>query len=116
MPRIIITDDEPMNLRMTEFVLNKNGYETIKTSSGGECLEALADGADLVLLDVMMPGLNGFETYQQIRGGGYDVPVIFLSAAEDSQTIRHAESLGVPCIRKPFKPDELLTAVRNILN
>ena len=58
MAKIIITDDEPMNRRMTEFMLTKNGYETVKAASGEECLSKLSDGADLVLLDVMMPGLK----------------------------------------------------------
>lgn len=65
MAKIIITDDEPMNRRMTEFMLTKNGYETVKAASGEECLSKLSDGADLVLLDVMMPGLNGFETLKR---------------------------------------------------
>lgn len=76
MAKIIITDDEPMNRRMTEFMLTKNGYETVKAASGEECLSKLSDGADLVLLDVMMPGLNGFETLKRMRGVGITIPVI----------------------------------------
>lgn len=106
MAKIIITDDEPMNRRMTEFMLTKNGYETVKAASGEECLSKLSDGADLVLLDVMMPGLNGFETLKRMRGVGITIPVIFLTAAEE---------LGVPCVRKPFRPDDLLNAVRNAI-
>lgn len=85
MAKIIITDDEPMNRRMTEFMLTKNGYETVKAASGEECLSKLSDGADLVLLDVMMPGLNGFETLKRMRGVGITIPVIFLTAAEDKK-------------------------------
>ena len=116
MSKIIITDDEPMNLRMTEFTLTKNGYEAVKASSGEECLEKLSGGADLVLLDVLMPGLNGFETLERIRADGNAVPVIFLTAAEDVETLKKAEAIGIPCVRKPFKPDALLSAVRSILN
>ena len=87
MAKIIITDDEPMNRRMTEFMLTKNGYETVKAASGEECLSKLSDGADLVLLDVMMPGLNGFETLKRMRGVGITIPVIFLTAAEDNETL-----------------------------
>ena len=115
MAKIIITDDEPMNRRMTEFMLTKNGYETVKASSGEECLSKLSDGADLVLLDVMMPGLNGFETLKRMRGVGITIPVIFLTAAEDNETLHEAEELGVPCVRKPFRPDDLLSAVRNAI-
>lgn len=98
MAKIIITDDEPMNRRMTEFMLTKNEYETVKASSGEECLSKLSDGADLVLLDVMMPGLNGFETLKRMRGVGITIPVIFLTAAEDNETLHEAEELGVPCV------------------
>ena len=115
MAKIIITDDEPMNRRMTEFMLTKNGYETVKAASGEECLSKLSDGADLVLLDVMMPGLNGFETLKRMRGVGITIPVIFLTAAEDNETLHEAEELGVPCVRKPFRPDDLLNAVRNAI-
>lgn len=115
MAKIIITDDEPMNRRMTEFMLTKNGYETVKASSGEECLSKLSDGADLVLLNVMMPGLNGFETLKRMRGVGITIPVIFLTAAEDNETLHEAEELGVPCVRKPFRPDDLLSAVRNAI-
>lgn len=115
MAKIIITDDEPMNRRMTEFMLTKNGYETVKAASGEECLSKLSDGADLVLLDVMMPGLNGFETLKRMRGIGITIPVIFLTAAEDNETLHKAEELGVPCVRKPFRPDDLLNAVRNAI-
>ncbi len=115
MHKIIITDDEPMNLRMTEFILQKNGYDVVKTSSGEECLTALADGADLVLLDVMMPGLNGFDTYELIRKQGYSVPVVFLTAAEDSCTLERTRQLGVEDIRKPFKPDTLLSVISNYI-
>lgn len=115
MAKIIITDDEPMNRRMTEFMLTKNGYETVKAASGEECLSKLSDGADLVLLDVMMPGLNGFETLKRMRGVGITIPVIFLTAAEDNETLHEAEELGVPCVQKPFRPDDLLSAVRNAI-
>ena len=104
MAKIIITDDEPMNRRMTEFMLTKNGYETVKAASGEECLSKLSDGADLVLLDVMMPGLNGFETLKRMRGVGITIPVIFLTAAEDNETLHKAEELGVPCEHTPLIP------------
>lgn len=115
MAKILITDDEPMNLRMTEFMLNKNGYEIIKASSGEECLEKLSEEPDLVFLDVMMPGLNGFETLKRIRSSGNTVPVLFLTAADDRETLQKAAALGVSCVRKPFKPSELLGAVQQNL-
>ncbi len=116
MAKIIITDDEPMNLKMCDFILTKNGYETVTVSSGEKCLEELKNGADLVLLDVMMPGISGFETYERIRNSGYDAPVVFLTAAEDDETLSSAGKYGVCCLIKPFKPKELIEAVNNAIN
>ncbi len=116
MAKIIITDDEPMNLKMCDFILTKNGYETVTVSSGEKCLEELKNGADLVLLDVLMPGISGFETYERIRNSGYDAPVVFLTAAEDDETLSSAGKYGICCLRKPFKPKELIEAVKNAIN
>ena len=117
MPRIIITDDEPMNLRMTEFLLQKNGYDTIlKASSGAQCLELLKDGADLVLLDMLMPEMNGLQTDERIREFNGHVPVIFLTSTEDNETMERICATGAGVVRKPFRPDELLNSVRKVLS
>lgn len=116
MPRIIITDDEPMNLRMTEFMLQKNGYDSIyKASSGRECLELLKGGADLVLLDMLMPGMDGLQTYERLRELNENVPVIFLTSSEDKETMEQIRATGAGVVRKPFKPEELLDYVRKVL-
>ena len=104
-----------MNLRVTEFLMKKNGYDTVKASSGAECLELLADGADLILLDVLMPGMNGFDVLKKIRASGDDIPVVFMTAAEDKITLDLAEKQGTACIKKPFKPDEIVDVVKRIL-
>lgn len=67
MPLIIITDDEPMNIRMTEFVLRKYGYSTVSAGSGEECVALAEKGADLILMDVLMPGMDGLQTYEKLR-------------------------------------------------
>lgn len=112
MKRIIVTDDEPMNLRMAEFLLRKNGYDVVLADSGKDCLEKLAGGADLVLLDILMPGMDGFQTCQMIRDSYPDIPVIFLTAAEGSDIIEKGLEMGCDCISKPFLPEVLLSAVK----
>lgn len=117
MPRIIIADDEPMNLRMTEFLLQKNGYDTIiKAASGEQCLELLKNGADLVLLDMLMPVMDGLQTYKLLRELNKNVPVIFLTSAEDNDTMAQIRATGAGVVRKPFKPEELLNSVRKALS
>ncbi|MCI7768538.1 MAG: response regulator [Oscillospiraceae bacterium] len=120
MKRIIVTDDEPMNLKMTEFILKKNGYEVITAASGSECLNAVKENkADLILLDLLMPEMNGFETFEELRAceEGRDIPVILLTAAEDIETLEKADAMGIfACVRKPFKQPDLLSKIKLALN
>lgn len=115
MALIIITDDEPMNLRMTEFLLCKNGYDNIiKARSGEECL-SFAPEADLILMDVMMPSMNGLQTFHRLRETGLDTPVVFLTSSEDEETLTEIEATGSDMVSKPFSPEELLASVRKAL-
>ena len=66
---ILVVDDDAMNVRMAEFILKQQQYQVLKASSGMECLEVLKNQpVDLVLLDIEMPGMNGMQTLEQIRG------------------------------------------------
>ena len=116
MKRIIITDDEIMNLRMTEFILKKAGYETVKAASGIECLNAVREHKpDLILLDLLMPEMNGFQVIEQLGEieGGRDIPIILLTAAEDQESLDQAAEMGVfACVGKPFKQEELLSKIQ----
>ena len=117
MSRIIIADDEAMFLTMAEFILKKEGYETVRTMSGEECLvQFAAQGAQLIVLDVLMPGASGFEVYERLRAQGADVPVLFMTAADERETLLKAQQLGAPCCRKPFRREELVSAVRTLLS
>lgn len=115
MALIIITDDEPMNLRMTEFLLCKNGYDNIiKARSGEECL-LFAPEADLILMDVMMPSMDGLRTFHRLRETGLDTPVVFLTSSEDEETLTEIEATGSDMVSKPFSPEELIASVRKAL-
>lgn len=115
-PLILIVDDEPVNRLILESNLGRNGFRTLTVSSGEECVHAAArQQPDLILLDILMPGLSGFETCKQLKRqpATRDIPVIFLSTLSDTeQKTRGFESGGVDYISKPFDTRELLARVR----
>jgi len=114
---ILVVDDEPMNIKMTEFIMkDEPTYEIIGASSGADALDKLADThVDLVLLDVKMPEMDGFETLVCIREK-YDMPVVFMTGDKNLETIQRAAEVGVDdYITKPFLPLALKEIVHSIL-
>jgi len=117
---ILAVDDKPTNLKLLEAVLVSNGYR-IETASGGrDALESIESvNPDLVLLDVMMPGMNGFEVCKEIRSRPLIpyIPIIFLTAVQLDQAdvIRGLDIGGDDYIRKPFDELELLSRIRAAL-
>lgn len=111
--KILIVDDDEAITGLLREVLQAEGFVTRECLSGQAALAALADeDFDLVLLDIMMPGMNGFETCQRIREGS-DVPVVFLTARNEESDTVLGFSLGADdYIVKPFKPRELVARVR----
>ena len=113
--RILIVDDDLMNLRFAEFVLKDNNYTIIKAESGMECLEIIkTTKVDLILLDIEMPVMNGIQTLELIRNNDkyMNIPVMFLTADAVLESVVKAAQLGaVEYIKKPFKPEELLFRV-----
>ena len=93
-PTVLVVDDHPSNLQLVGDLLTNNlKYEVIVASSGQQALRRMeARLPDLILLDVLMPGLNGIETCERIRQNPewQDIPVIFLSAADDKSLIVRA--------------------------
>jgi two-component system sensor histidine kinase/response regulator len=119
-PLILIVDDQPQNIQIVGDLLSVTmGYDVIVAASGEEALKQLEDCTpDLILLDVLMPGLDGVETCKRIkdRPNLADIPIIFLSAADDKNLIVQAlESGGVDYVTKPFSRAELITRVRTHL-
>jgi two-component system sensor histidine kinase/response regulator len=117
--RILVVDDQPANIQIVGSVLGKLGYEIIPASDGPTALRRLAlRPPDLVLLDLLMPEMDGCEVCRQLRAKPEwkDIPVIFLSAADDKDFIvRALESGGVDYITKPFNQAELVSRVRTQL-
>ena len=118
-PAILIVDDAPELVAIMELLLRKH-YRTRTASSGKQALEmALTEPPDLVLLDVMMPGMGGFEVCRELksRADTKDIPVIFLTALDDAKDEKAGFDAGaVDYITKPVSPPILLARVRNHLS
>jgi two-component system KDP operon response regulator KdpE len=113
---ILVVDDEP---RMTHFIrlnLEHDGFEVFEAISGTEAMEKLRDNLpDLILLDVMMPDLDGFETLRMMREIS-TVPIIMLTAkGEEDDRVKGLELGADDYITKPFSPRELVSRVRAVL-
>ncbi len=114
--RILVVDDEPRMIHFIRLNLEHDGFEVLGAGSGVEALEQLRDQLpDLVLLDVMMPEMDGFETLQLIREIS-SVPVIMLTAKGEEEDRVHGLELGADdYITKPFSPRELASRVKAVL-
>ncbi len=112
---IFTVDDMPKNLQLMEIILQNKGYDVAQASNGREALEKLKNmKPDLILLDIMMPEMDGFETCETIKSDEKlaDIPVIFLTGKSDPQDVVNGLKLGaVDYIAKPFNTTELLLRV-----
>ena len=117
MSRILIVDDEPEIVRGLEDNLRFEGYQTSTAGDGREALAVAArEAPDLILLDIMMPGLSGWDVCRELRDKGIDVPIIMLTArGEEGDRIRGLELGADDYITKPFSLRELLARVRAVL-
>ncbi len=113
--KILVVDDEPMIVRLMEFILARQGHEVIVAVNGEEALEKIrAHRPDLVLLDIMMPRIDGYEVAQQLRADPEtaSVPIIMLSAKAQEEDIRRGAEVGVDAyVTKPFSPEHLVQVV-----
>jgi signal transduction histidine kinase len=113
--RILVVDDQAANVKVVGILLGRNGYEVIPAASGPEALAAIETRKpDLILLDMMMPGMDGFELLAALRAQPQlrAIPAVFLTAAHDRDLLLRAfESGAVDYVTKPFMPEELLARV-----
>ncbi|MDB4941456.1 MAG: response regulator receiver protein [Labilithrix sp.] len=117
--RILVVDDEDRNRRLLDALLAPEGYEVLQAASGAEALATIVrEPVDVVLLDRMMPGLDGIETCRRIRGelGRLDLPIVFVTAAADRQSRVAAKQAGADdFLVKPIDEYELFARLENLL-
>ena len=117
--RILVVDDQPSNVQVVGLILGTLGHEIIPASDGATALKRVAAAVpDLILLDLLMPGMSGRDVCLEIKKNPEwrDIPVIFLSAADDKDLIVSAlDAGGVDYITKPFNQAELVSRVRTQL-
>jgi DNA-binding response OmpR family regulator len=112
---VIGEDDEPIATLLRDSINDEDGYQAVVVSDGALVLEAVRQvHADLLILDIMMPGLNGFEVYDRVRSDSEipDMPVLFVSAATTQFEGEFAQRGITEVISKPFDLNDLLDRVR----
>lgn len=117
--RVLVVDDIAANVRLLEAKLLVEYYEVLTANDGATALEIVAEAMpDIVLLDVMMPGMDGFQVLDRIRQDETlkNVQVIMLTArGQETDVIRGLETGAVDYIVKPFRPAEMLARVKRLL-
>jgi adenylate cyclase len=117
-PLVLVVDDLPQNTRLLEAVLSPRGFRVATASSGPEALDMLGkEHPDVVLLDIVMPGMDGYEVCRRIREdpGTAFLPVIMITASGEQEKIRAIESGADDFVNKPFDQAELLARVRSLV-
>ena len=114
--RILVVDDEPRMVRFVRMNLELEGYQVSTASNGLEALDKVREEIpDLVILDIMMPEMDGYETLERIRQV-FGVPVIMLTVkAEEEDKVRGLELGADDYVTKPFSPRELVSRVKAAL-
>lgn len=120
MARILIADDDPLLRALLQHKLAAGNYQVFSAEHGGEVADMVADHApDLIVLDAMMPVMDGFEVLRRLKAEQHtrSIPVIMLTALKREQDVVGALQLGAAdYLAKPFIPDELVQRIRRVLS
>jgi DNA-binding response OmpR family regulator len=118
-PRVLLVEDEPVILRLLQVNFRLDGFEVDACSHGEEALRrAEANPPDAVILDVLLPGMNGFEVCERLRGHPTtaSVPIVMVTAQAQDEDRARGYALGVQeYVTKPFEPSELVATVRRLI-
>lgn len=119
MARILVVDDEPTIARILRLLLEPEGHEVLAANDGSRGFAmAQRQVPDLIILDLMMPVMDGTWLLEMLRGNERteSIPVMVLSARSDDETQRHCEALGIQTyLQKPFQAEELIGAVDSLV-
>ena len=116
MKNILIVDDEPDIREILRYNLEKAGFNITEAVNGDDALDKVSKDLDLVILDIMMPGRDGYEVCRKIREQGNTVPIVFLTAMDrEFDELRGLEVGGDDYVRKPFSPRMLIARINAIL-
>lgn len=117
--RIVLAEDDPQIARLTSFKLEKEGFEVIWEKDGGAAFESIKSNLpDLVLLDIMMPVMNGYQVLKKMKEDDdiKNIPVIMLTAKGQERDVVTGIEMGAEdYIVKPFRPAELIARIKKIL-
>ena len=116
--RILIVDDEPDTLGLIELTLETAGYQVTTAGSGDQAVGLLEnDSFDLLLLDIMMPGMTGFQVIETLRESNVDIPpLVFLTAKNREEDIEMGKRLGAAAyLKKPTTRGDLLDSIQTAL-
>ena len=118
--KILIIDDDEIHLSMIGFIMAAHGYEVLTAASGKDAVGLLSKGIapDLILLDIIMPDMDGWETYKNLRAIEHinSVPIAFFTSSNEPEQKERAFAMGAAdYIIKPFKKDELLLRVEKLI-
>ncbi len=116
---VVVVDDDTANLKLAGHILSKNNIRVTALKSGATLLDFLKENKpDMVLLDIKMPGMDGFATKEKMSQDANmaDIPVVFLTADENEESEKRGKELGaVDFIKKPFIPEDLVSRVRAVI-
>jgi CheY-like chemotaxis protein len=121
MRKILVVDDDPKQISFLKYVLESlgNKYEVISANNGMQCFQLLKNNQipDLILLDIMMPEMSGWEVLKNLKENSSwkNIPVIFLTARTDEVAKNAGGFLGDDFIEKPFKKEDLIKKIDNFL-
>ena len=118
-PRILVVDDEPLNRQLIEVILAAEGYELRMASSGEEALDIIGKSQwDLILLDIMMPGIDGYQVVARAKANPAtaSIPIVLLTALDDASSRAHGLRAGAAdLITKPVNRAELVRCVASLI-